>query len=53
MISELEAKSIDFLDIAFQLEKIFRLIPRGSIEKAREGTKEDGLQADGTLTQAR
>lgn len=52
VISELEAESIDFLDIAFQLEKNFQIkIPRGGIEKAaREGTEGDGLQADGTLT---
>lgn len=52
VISELEAESIDFLDIAFQLEKNFQIkIPRGGIEKAaREGTEGDGLNADGTLT---
>ena len=44
-------RSIDFLDIAFQLEKSFRLRFRGGIEKAaREGTEGDGLNADGTLT---
>ena len=54
VISELEAESIDFLDIAFQLEKNFQIkIPRGGIEKAaREGTEGDGLSADGTLTEA-
>ena len=52
VISELEAESIDFLDIAFQLEKNFQIkIPRGGIEKAaREGTEGEGLQSDGTLT---
>ena len=52
VIAELEAESIDFLDIAFQLEKSFQIkIPRGGIEKAaREGTEGDGLNADGTLT---
>lgn len=52
VIAELEAESIDFLDIAFQLEKNFQIkIPRGGIEKAaREGTEDDGLNADGTLT---
>ena len=52
VIAELEAESIDFLDIAFQLEKNFQIkIPRGGIEKAaREGTEGDGLNADGTLT---
>ena len=52
VIAELEAESIDFLDIAFQLEKNFQIkIPRGGIEKtAREGAEGDGLNADGTLT---
>jgi acyl carrier protein len=52
VIAELEAESIDFLDIAFQLEKNFQIkIPRGGIEKAaREGTEGDGLNPDGTLT---
>ena len=52
VISELEAESIDFLDIAFQLEKNFQIkIPRGGIEKAaREGTEGEGLNPDGTLT---
>lgn len=53
VIAELEAESIDFLDIAFQLEKSFQIkIPRGGIEKAaREGTEGDGLNPDGTLTE--
>ena len=52
VIAELEAESIDFLDIAFQLEKNFQIkIPRGGIEKAaREGTEDEGLNPDGTLT---
>ena len=52
VIAELEAESIDFLDIAFQLEKSFQIkIPRGGIEKAARGdTEDDGLNADGTLT---
>ena len=52
VIAELEAESIDFLDIAFQLEKNFKIkIPRGGIEKAaREGTEDEGLNPDGTLT---
>ena len=52
LIEELEAESIDFLDIAFQLEKSFGIkIPRGGIEKAaREGSEDEGLNPDGTLT---
>ena len=52
VIEELDAESIDFLDIAFQLEKAFGIkIPRGGIEKAaREGSDDEGLNGDGTLT---
>lgn len=52
VIEELDAESIDFLDIAFQLEKSFGIkIPRGGIEKAaREGSEDEGLNDDGTLT---
>tara|TARA_B110000037_G_scaffold42732_1_gene52663 strand:+ start:835 stop:1269 length:435 start_codon:yes stop_codon:yes gene_type:complete len=52
VIEELDAESIDFLDIAFQLEKSFGIkIPRGGIEKAaREGSEGEGLNPDGTLT---
>ena len=52
IIADLEAESLDFLDIAFKLERTFNIqIPRGGIEKAaREGIEGDGLNADGTLT---
>jgi len=52
VVEDLEAESIDFLDIAFKLERAFGVdIPRGGIEKtAREGSKDDGLNADGTLS---
>ena len=52
LIEDLEAESIDFLDITFNLEKNFPIkIPRGGIEKAaREGSEGDGLNPDGTLT---
>jgi acyl carrier protein len=52
IIEDLEAESIDFLDITFQLEKAFQIkIPRGGIEKAaREGSEDNGLHTDGTLT---
>jgi acyl carrier protein len=52
IIEELEAESLDFLDIAFRLERAFDVkIPRGGIEKtAREGLDGDGLNPDGTLT---
>tara|TARA_E500000331_G_C17070481_1_gene632343 strand:+ start:242 stop:646 length:405 start_codon:yes stop_codon:yes gene_type:complete len=52
IIGDLEAESLDFLDIAFKLERTFNIqIPRGGIEKAaREGIEGDGLNPDGTLT---
>lgn len=52
LIEDLDAESIDFLDITFNLEKQFPIkIPRGGIEKAaREGSDGDGLNPDGTLT---
>lgn len=53
IIEELEAESLDFLDIAFKLERAFNIkIPRGGIEQAaRKGVEGDGLNSDGTLTQ--
>ena len=50
IIGDLEAESLDFLDIAFRLERAFEIkIPRGGIEKAaQEGG--DGMDEDGRLT---
>jgi acyl carrier protein len=50
IIEDLEAESLDFLDIAFRLERAFDIkIPRGGIEQdAREG---DGVDEDGCLTE--
>ncbi len=52
IIEELDAESLDFLDIAFRLERAFDIkIPRGGIEKAaREGIDEDEYEVDGVLT---
>ena len=52
IIEELEAESLDFLDIAFRLERAFSIkIPRGGIEQAaREGAEGDYLLPDGSLT---
>ena len=54
IIGDLEAESLDFLDIAFKLERTFNIqIPRGGIEKAaRDSVEGDGLNTDGTLTVA-
>ena len=53
IISDLDAESLDLLDITFQLERSFDIsIPRGGIQKtAQEGTNNDGLNEDGTLTE--
>jgi len=50
IIGDLEAESLDFLDIAFRLERAFDIkIPRGGIEQsAREG---NGVDEDGCLTE--
>ena len=53
IIEELDAESLDFLDIAYRLETSFGIkIPRGGIEgAARESAENDGLNPDGTLTE--
>lgn len=52
IMGDLEAESLDLLDITFQLERSFNIsIPRGGIQKAaQEGAENDGLNEDGTLT---
>jgi acyl carrier protein len=52
IISDLDAESLDFLDVAFRLERGFDIkIPRGGIEQAaREGVGEEAYEVDGVLT---
>ncbi len=52
IIEELDAESLDFLDIAFRLERAFDIrVPRGGIEKtAREELGEESWEVDGVLT---
>lgn len=52
IIDDLDAESLDLLDIAFRLERAFNIaIPRGGIQKAaQEGADGDGINADGTLS---
>lgn len=52
IIEELDAESLDFLDIAFRLERAFDIkIPRGGIESAAKDGVEDGqYEVDGVLT---
>lgn len=54
IIEELDAESLDFLDIAFRLERAFNIkIPRGGIEgAAREGVADEEYEVDGVLTAA-
>ncbi len=54
IIEELDAESLDFLDIAFRLERTFSIkIPRGGIESAaREDVGEEAYEVDGVLTDA-
>ena len=52
IIEDLDAESLDLLDIAFRLERAFDIsIPRGGIQKAaQEGAEGDGINPDGTLS---
>lgn len=52
VIEDLGAESLDFLDIAFRLERAFGIkIPRGGIEDAvRQGVGEEAYEIDGVLT---
>ena len=53
IIEDLDAESLDLLDIAFRLERAFDIsIPRGGIQKAaQEGAEGDGINPDGTLSE--
>jgi len=52
IIADLEAESLDFLDIAFRLERAFDIkIPRGGIESAAQEGAEDGVDEAGVLTE--
>ncbi len=54
LIDDLDAESIDFLDIVFRLEKIFKVkIPRGKIlEDARGSLSESEFEKNGVLSEA-
>ena len=54
LIDGLEAESIDFLDIVFRLERLFKVkIPRGQIvEEARGTLSEAEFEQNGFLTEA-
>ena len=52
VIADLDAESLDFLDIAFRLERAFGIkIPRGGIEQAaKDGLDNEPYEVDGVLT---
>ena len=54
LINDLDAESIDFLDIVFRLERQFKVkIPQGKIiEEARGNLSEAEFESDGVLTAA-
>jgi acyl carrier protein len=54
LIDDLDAESIDFLDIIFRLEKEFKVkLPRGKIiEDSRGSLSESEFEQDGVLTSA-
>ena len=53
VIDDLGAESLDFLDIAFRLERAFKVkIPRGEIQRTAEEEANAPFELDGKLTQA-
>ncbi len=53
VIDELGAESLDFLDIAFRLERAFGIkIPRGEIQRTAEEEAGAEFERDGKLTDA-
>ncbi len=53
VIDELGAESLDFLDIAFRLERTFKIkIPRGEIQRAAEQQTGEAFEVEGKLTEA-
>ncbi|MEE2829333.1 MAG: phosphopantetheine-binding protein [Myxococcota bacterium] len=51
VIEDLGAESLDFLDIAFRLERSFGIkIPRGEIQKAAEQQAGEAFEVEGRLT---
>jgi len=51
VIDELGAESLDFLDIAFRLERTFNIkLPRGEIQRAAEEESGEGFEVEGKLT---
>jgi acyl carrier protein len=53
VIDELGAESLDFLDIAFRLERTFKIkLPRGEIQRAAEQETGEAFEFEGKLTES-
>ncbi|MCO4771715.1 MAG: acyl carrier protein [Deltaproteobacteria bacterium] len=53
VIEDLGAESLDFLDIAFRLERAFGVkVPRGEIQRSAEATAGEEFEIEGKLTAA-
>jgi acyl carrier protein len=53
VIDDLGAESLDFLDIAFRLERTFKIkIPRGEIQRTAESRIGEAFELEGKLTPA-
>lgn len=53
VIDDLGAESLDFLDIAFRLERAFGIkIPRGEVQRNAEEGSDEAFEDDGKLTAA-
>ena len=53
VIDDLGAESLDFLDIAFRLERAFGVkVPRGEIQRNAEATAGEEFEVEGKLTAA-
>jgi acyl carrier protein len=53
VIDDLGAESLDFLDIAFRLERAFGVkVPRGEIQRSAEATAGEEFEVEGKLTEA-
>ncbi len=51
VIDDLGAESLDFLDIAFRLERAFGIkIPRGEVQRAAEQNADEAFEVEGKLT---
>jgi len=53
VIDDLGAESLDFLDIAFRLERAFGVkVPRGEIQRSAEAGSDEEFEVEGKLTEA-